>query len=112
MPALPDRPDIDQLRHQARDLHRAAAARELDAVARIGAVSDRISLASAQLALAREYGHPSWPALRARSSAAAPARNTYQPGTSAQSPDGSASATPSAAATRCRRQRPCCLPAC
>jgi hypothetical protein len=64
MPALPDRPDIDQLRHQARELHRAAAARDPDAIARIGAVSDRISLASAQLALAREYGHPSWPALR------------------------------------------------
>jgi hypothetical protein len=64
MPEFPDRPDIDQLRHQARDLHRAATAGVPAAVTRIRAVSDRVSLASAQLAVAREYGYPSWPALR------------------------------------------------
>ncbi len=65
MPELPDRPDIDQLRHQARDLHRAAAGGDPDALARIGAVSDLTALSAAQLAVAREYGYPSWPALRA-----------------------------------------------
>jgi hypothetical protein len=65
MPELPDHPDIDQLRHQARDLHRAAAAGAPEAVARIRKFSDRMALSTAQLALAREYGYPSWPALRA-----------------------------------------------
>lgn len=65
MPELPDRPDVDQLRRQARDLHRAAAAGVPGAVARIRRVSDRIVLSAAQLAVAREYGYKSWPALRA-----------------------------------------------
>jgi hypothetical protein len=65
MPELPDRPDIDQLRRQARDLYRAAAVGEPDARARVFTVSDRIALSTAQLAVAREYGHPSWPALQA-----------------------------------------------
>jgi hypothetical protein len=65
MPELPDRPDVGQLRRQARDLHRAAAAGEPEAVDRIRRVSDRIALSAAQLAVAREYGYPSWPALRA-----------------------------------------------
>lgn len=65
MPELPDRPDMDQLRRQARDLHRAATAGVPDAVGRIRKVSDRMALSTAQLAVAREYGCPSWPALRA-----------------------------------------------
>jgi hypothetical protein len=65
MPELPDRPDIDQLRRQARDLYRAATAGEPDARARVLAVSDRMALSTAQLAMAREYGYPSWPALQA-----------------------------------------------
>jgi hypothetical protein len=65
MPELPDRPDLDQLRHQARDLHRAAAAGVPDALTRIRRFSDRIALSTAQLSVAREYGYPSWPALQA-----------------------------------------------
>lgn len=65
MPELPGRPDVDQLRRQARELHRAAAAGEPEAVDRIRRVSDRIALSAAQLAVAREYGYPSWPGLRA-----------------------------------------------
>jgi hypothetical protein len=65
MPELPDRPDIDQLRRQARDLYRAATAGEPEARARIRTVSDRMALPTAQLAVAREYGYPSWPALQA-----------------------------------------------
>jgi len=64
MPELPDRPDLDQLRRQARELLRAAADGQPHAVARLRAVSDRVTLSVAQLALAREYGFPSWTALR------------------------------------------------
>lgn len=64
VPELPDHPDLDQLRRQARELHRAAQASNPDAVARLRAVSDDVSLAAAQLALAREYGFSSWPGLK------------------------------------------------
>src|SRR5437764_337940 len=60
MPDLPARPDLDQLRHQARDLLRAARRGDPDAVARIQAVSGQIMLSAAQLAVAREYGFASW----------------------------------------------------
>lgn len=65
MPELPARPDLDQLRRQARELLRAAAAGEPGALARLGAVSGRVTLSAAQLAIAREHGYRSWPALRA-----------------------------------------------
>ena len=64
MPDLPERADIDQLRRKARELLRAAAAGEPDALARLRAVSERPTLAAAQLAIAREHGFRSWPALR------------------------------------------------
>lgn len=65
MPELPDRPNLDQLRRQARELLRAAADGEPSALARIRANSERVSLSAAQLAVAREYGFASWPALHA-----------------------------------------------
>ena len=65
MSELPGRPNIDQLRRQARDLLRDAADGESAALARIRAVSERASLSAAQLAVAREYGFASWPALHA-----------------------------------------------
>jgi hypothetical protein len=65
MPTLPAHPNLDQLRHQAKDLLHAAKAGDADAVARIQRVSDRLTLATAQLALAREYGFASWPKLKA-----------------------------------------------
>ena len=64
MPDLPERADIDQLRRKARELLRAAAAGEPEALARLRAVSERPTLAAAQLAIAREHGFRSWPALR------------------------------------------------
>jgi ankyrin repeat protein len=64
MPDLPARPDLDQLRHQARDLLRAAQRGDPEATARIRAVVGRIVLSSAQLALAREYGFASWAKLK------------------------------------------------
>ena len=64
MPQLPDRPNLDQLRRQARELHRAAARGDTAALDRLHAVSPRVTLSTAQLALAREYGFPSWNRLR------------------------------------------------
>jgi hypothetical protein len=65
MPGLPDRPDLDQLRRQARELLRAAVGGDPAAIARIRVVSSRMTLAGAQQALAREYGCRNWAALRA-----------------------------------------------
>ncbi len=64
MPDLPARPNLDQLRHRAKDLLRDARRGDLDALARIRAVSDRVILDSAQLAIAREHGFPSWVKLK------------------------------------------------
>jgi Family of unknown function (DUF5990)/Domain of unknown function (DUF5655) len=60
MPQLPDRPDLDQLRRQARELLRAAQDGDPAALRRLQAVSDKATLSTAQLALAREYGFPGW----------------------------------------------------
>jgi len=65
VPELPDRPNLDQLRRQARELLRAAADGEPAALTRIRAFSQRVSLSAAQLAVAREHGCASWPALHA-----------------------------------------------
>jgi hypothetical protein len=65
MPELPDRPDLDQLRRQARELLRAAAGGEGHAVAGLRAASGRFTLLAAQLAVAREHGYRNWPALKA-----------------------------------------------
>ena len=64
MPALPPRPDLDQLRRLSKDLVRAAKAGEPAAVERLRAVSAPIALAGAQLAIARGYGFPSWARLK------------------------------------------------
>lgn len=64
MPDLPERADLDQLRRKARELLRAAVAGEPEALARLRAISERPALAAAQLAIAREHGFRSWPALR------------------------------------------------
>ena len=64
MPCLPARPDLGQLRLEAKDLLRAAQRGDPEAAVRISAVSDRVILASAQLALAREYGFASWAKLK------------------------------------------------
>ena len=64
MPVLPAHPNLDQLRHQARDLLRAARSGTVEAAARIAAVSQRRTLSAAQLAFAREYGFASWAKLR------------------------------------------------
>jgi ankyrin repeat protein len=65
MTNLPARPDIGQLRRQAKDLLRAARSGDPAAEARIAAVAGSMTLAAAQLAVAREYGFASWPRLKA-----------------------------------------------
>ncbi len=64
MPTLPARPDLDQLRRQAKELLRAARSGDVEAVGRIRAVSDELTLTAARLALAREYGFASWTKLK------------------------------------------------
>src|SRR5215470_10341028 len=64
MSELRGRPDLDQLRRQARELLRAAAKGDPRAVTRLRAVSERVTLSAAQLAVAREHGYRSWPALK------------------------------------------------
>lgn len=64
MPELPARPDLEQLRRQAKELLRGAKHGEAQALARVRAVSDSLTLASAQLALAREHGFASWRKLK------------------------------------------------
>jgi hypothetical protein len=74
---LPSRPNLDQLKHQARDLLNAHRAGDEEALRRIReshprlarlAESDvrsaRFTLSGAQLVIAREYGFVSWPQLK------------------------------------------------
>jgi ankyrin repeat protein len=65
--ALPSRPSLDQQKKQAKELLAAFRANEPEAVARIREHlpdKPRITLADAQLALAREHGFESWAALK------------------------------------------------
>ena len=64
MADLPARPDLAQLRRQAKELLHAATEGDVEARERIAAVSDRPTLASAQLAVAREHGFASWAKLK------------------------------------------------
>ncbi len=64
MADLPARPNLDHLRREARDLLRAAQSGDTAAVGRIRAVSADQTLASSQLAVAREYGFASWARLK------------------------------------------------
>jgi len=61
---LPERPDLAQLRRQAKELYRAAAANDPAARVRLRVVSERVTLSVAQLAIAREYGFASWKRLK------------------------------------------------
>jgi hypothetical protein len=65
---FPVRPDLDQLKHQAKDFLRRIRNSDADALAEFNAFHpqpppdpSQIKLADAQLALARAYGAPSWP---------------------------------------------------
>jgi hypothetical protein len=60
---LPEFPDLDQLRRQAKELLRASRSGDASAERELARHSERHDLASAQLALARRYGYGSWPRL-------------------------------------------------
>lgn len=74
-PQLPERPDLAQLKRQAKDLLRSARAREADALARFRTLpayarqrdndqlAASVALHDAQSVIARELGFASWPAL-------------------------------------------------
>ena len=74
---LPPRPDLAQLKRQAHELHKLQREKKASAAARIVAnhpefrnrspqdvLAGPIALADAQLVVAREYGFPSWAALK------------------------------------------------
>jgi ankyrin repeat protein len=63
--------NLEQLRKQAKELVKAARAGDAEALRRLG--GRETILARAQLALAREHGYPSWPALVAAAEADAEA---------------------------------------
>jgi ankyrin repeat protein len=66
---FPVRPNLDQLKHQAKDLLRAIRQQEPDAIAELNRNHPRppqpveAKLADAQFALAKSYGLPNWPRL-------------------------------------------------
>ena len=67
--SLPDRPDLDQLRRQAKELRDAARRGDPAAAARLdrhhpSPHGGEVSLAAAQLVIARELGFSSWPKLK------------------------------------------------
>ena len=66
--ALPPNPSLEQLKHQAKDLLRAARDLNLQALLRIEQYlpnrSAVATLADTQLVIAREYGFASWPKLK------------------------------------------------
>ncbi len=79
---LPERPDLRQLRRQAKELRdsaRAGGTAALERIARSVAARDpaAVTLATAQLTIAREHGFPSWPTLKAEVDARAGRRSPH-----------------------------------
>ena len=68
--SLPPRPNLDQLKRQAHELHRAHEAGDASARARVAAhypaAPATLALADAQFVIAREYGFKSWAKLKQR----------------------------------------------
>jgi hypothetical protein len=66
--SLPERPDLDQLRRQAKELRRSVLAGDGDAIERLLRYADvdpaTVTLSTAQLVIAREFGSASWPRLK------------------------------------------------
>jgi hypothetical protein len=65
--SLPERPDLAQLRRQAKELRRSVLAGDGDAIERLLRYADvdptTVTLSTAQLVIAREFGFASWPRL-------------------------------------------------
>ena len=68
--SLPRRPDLAQLRRQAKELRDALRRGEKGAIERLRRYSqvdaETVTLSAAQLVIAREHGFPSWRQLRER----------------------------------------------
>jgi hypothetical protein len=66
--SLPERPDLDQLRRQAKELRRSVLAGDGDAIERLLRHADvdpaTVTLSTVQLVIAREFGFASWPRLK------------------------------------------------
>ena len=65
--SLPERPDLDQLRRQAKELRRSVRAGDGDAIERLRQADvdpATVTLSTAQLVIAREFGFASWPRLK------------------------------------------------
>jgi len=73
--SLPSRPNLEQLKNQAKDLLKSCRNANADALARVraqhpdcsnaaGIHTAKLSLSDAQLVIAREYGFASWPRLK------------------------------------------------
>lgn len=82
--SLPESPDLRQLRRQAKELRDSARAGGPAALGRIASsVAPRepaaVTLAIAQLAIAREHGFPSWPMLKAAVNGRAGGRSPHVP---------------------------------
>lgn len=80
--SLPPRPNLQHLKYQALDLLKASNAGNPEAQARVRAHLPRaeaVSLADAQLVIAREYGFASWPKLKRHVESLAPARPAEPP---------------------------------
>jgi ankyrin repeat protein len=74
--SLPERPDLEQLRRRAKELREAARRGDTRALARVArhhrsGGRGEVTLAAAQLVIARELGFSSWPQLKAAVDAAA-----------------------------------------
>ncbi len=70
MNCLPERPNLERLRRDARALQRAALAGDAAALGRMravltGAADAAVTLSKAQTVVARSYGFPAWPKLKA-----------------------------------------------
>ena len=64
---LPERPNLDQLKKQAKDLLNGILAQSADAIARVPKEElAGFALADAQRIIAREYGFASWTKLKDR----------------------------------------------
>src|SRR5688572_6562903 len=66
---LPSEPNLEQLKHQAKDLLKAHNAGDPEAIQRVReshptATTAKLRLSDAQLVIAREYGFASWPKLK------------------------------------------------
>lgn len=82
--SLPAVPSLEQQKKQARELLKGARAGDADALGRVRSHHPRasaldpaaVALADAQLVLAREYGFPSWPRLKAHIESVLESRRT------------------------------------